>query len=104
MTGLLAARRPLVPVPQPLDVVMAVVVAALALVDALVLEPPPEPVAVAVLGALVTTLPIAWRSAAPATAAVLASLGFLLVVAVGSADQQPTVTWFAPLITVFALG
>jgi signal transduction histidine kinase len=104
MTGSIAARRHLVPVPQPFDVAMAAVVAALALGDALVLEPPPEPAAIAVLGALVTTLPIAWRSVAPAGAAVLASLGFLLVVAVGSADQQPTVTWFAPLITVFALG
>ena len=104
MTGPLAVRRPLVPVPQSFDVVLALVVAALALVDALVLEPPPEPMAVAVGGALITSIPIAWRSVAPATAAVVASLGFTLVVAVGSADVQPTVTWFAPLITLFALG
>jgi signal transduction histidine kinase len=83
---------------------MALIVAAVALGDALVVEPPPEPVALAVLGAFVTTLPIAWRTVAPAPAAVFASLGLLLVVAVGSADQQPTVTWFAPLIAVFALG
>jgi signal transduction histidine kinase len=104
MTGSLAVRRTVVPVPQPLDVVMAAAVAVLALADAIVIEPPAEPAAVAVLGALVTTLPIAWRSVAPAPAAVVASLGFLLVIAVGSADEQPTVTWFAPLITVFALG
>jgi signal transduction histidine kinase len=104
MTGSLVARSPAVPTPPPFDAVMAGAVAAVALVDALVLEPPPEPVGVAVLGALVTTLPIAWRSVAPATAALIASLGLLLVLAVGSVDQQPTVTWFAPLITLFALG
>jgi signal transduction histidine kinase len=104
MSGSLAVRHTAVPAPQSFDVAMAVALAALALADAVVLEPPPEPVAVAVLGALVTTLPIAWRTVAPAPAAVVASLGFLLVVAVGSAEQQPTVTWFAPLISVFALG
>jgi signal transduction histidine kinase len=104
MSGSLTVRRPVVPVPQSFDVVMAVVVAALALGDAVVVEPPAEPVAVAVLGALVTTLPIAWRTAAPAPAALVVALGFVFVVAVGSPDDQPTVTWFAPLITFFALG
>jgi signal transduction histidine kinase len=104
MTSSLAVRSPSVPVPQPFDVAVAVVVAALALGDALIVEPPPEPAGVAVLGALVTTLPIAWRSVASVPAALVASLGFLLVAALGSADQQPTVTWFAPLIILFALG
>jgi signal transduction histidine kinase len=104
MSGSLAVRRPVVRAPQAFDVVMAVAVALLALVDAVVIEPPAEPVAVAVLGALVTTLPIAWRTAAPGPAAVVAALGFVLVVAVGSPDEQPTVTWFSPLITFFALG
>ncbi len=104
MSGSLAVRRPVVPVPQSFDAVMAIVIAAIALGDALVVEPPPEPAGLAIVGALVTTLPIAWRTVAPAPAAVAASLGLLLVVALGSADQQPTVTWFAPLIAVFALG
>jgi signal transduction histidine kinase len=104
MNGSLAVRRPVVPLPPAFDAVMALIIAAVALGDTVVVEPPPEPVALAVLGALVTTLPIAWRTVAPAPAAVFASLGLLLVVAVGSADQQPTVTWFAPLIAVFALG
>lgn len=104
MTSSLAVRSRPVPAPQPFDVAMALVLAALALGDAVVVEPPPEPAGIAVLGALVTTLPIAWRSVASVPAALVASLGFLFVVAVGSADQQPTVTWFAPLIILFALG
>jgi signal transduction histidine kinase len=104
MTERLAVRHTVVPVPQPSDVVLALVVAAFALVDAVVIEPAPEPTAVALGGALVTTLPIAWRSVSPAAAAVIASVGLMLVVAVGSADEQPVVTSFAPLITLFALG
>ena len=89
--------------PLRFDVGLAALVAALALVDA-ALERPDEAPAVAVAAALVTTLPIAWRTASPAPAALIATLGFLFAVALGTPQDQPAVTTFAPLITLFGLG
>ncbi|HEX6714916.1 MAG TPA: histidine kinase [Thermoleophilaceae bacterium] len=89
--------------PLRFDVALAALVAALALVDA-AFERPDEPAAVAVVTALVTTLPIAWRTVAPGPAALVATLGFLLAVALGTPQDQPVVTAFAPLVTLFALG
>jgi signal transduction histidine kinase len=89
--------------PQRFDVILALAVATVGLAD-VALEAPDEEVALAVFGALVTALPIAWRTTAPAPAALVATFGLLTVVAFGSADDQPTVTAFAPLVTLFALG
>jgi signal transduction histidine kinase len=103
MISSLTARRFALPKPERFDIGLALVLAVLALGDAAA-ESPAEPAGIAVVGALATTLPIAWRSVAPGTAAVIATLGLGLVVAVGSSDNQPTVTAFAPLIALFALG
>jgi signal transduction histidine kinase len=103
MVSSLTARRLPLAAPERFDVGLALVVAALALVD-IVVERPAEPVGIAILAALGTTLPIAWRSVAPATAALIATLSLAFAAAAGSAQDQPTVTGFAPLITLFALG
>lgn len=89
--------------PSRADVLLALVVAALSLID-LTIEDPPEATALAVTGALATSLPLSLRSTVPAAAALGATAGLMIVVAFGSADDQPVVTSFAPLIGLFALG
>jgi hypothetical protein len=103
MASLLAARRLPLATPERFDVVLALFVAGLALVD-VVAERPAERAGIAVFAALGTTLPIAWRSVAPGAAALVATLSLGVAVALGSPHDQPTVTGFAPLIVLFALG
>ncbi len=89
--------------PRPFDAGLALAIAALALVDVAV-DYPPEPLGIAIGAALATTLPLAWRSRAPVFAALAPTTGLLLAVVLGTPDDQPTVTTFAPLIGLFALG
>jgi signal transduction histidine kinase len=103
MASSLTARRLPLATPLRFDAVLAALVAGLALLD-VVAERPPEPAGIAVFAALGTTLPIAWRSVAPGTAALVATLSLGVAVTLGSASDQPTVTAFAPLIALFALG
>jgi signal transduction histidine kinase len=85
------------------DLALAMVLAALALIDALV-QGPDEPMVLVVLAALGTTLPVAWRTSNPVLAALVPSAALLTAVLAGDSTDQPTVTTFAPLIGVFALG
>jgi signal transduction histidine kinase len=97
------ARRLPLAAPERVDVLLALVVVAVSLLD-LVIEEPPEATGLAVFGALATALPLVWRSTVPAAAALGATAGLMIVVAFGSPDDQPVVTAFAPLIGLFALG
>ena len=103
MASQLSVRRPRVTALPRFDIVLALVLAALALVD-LAAEQPGEPAALAVFAALGTTLPLALRTVAPAWAALLSTAVILFAVAVGAPDDQPVVTTLAPLIALFALG
>jgi signal transduction histidine kinase len=103
MAGPVAARRITFAVPRRVDILLAFVLAAVSALD-LAVEDPPEATGLAVFGALATTLPLVWRSTAPALAALGATAGLMIVVAFGSPDDQPVVTAFAPLIVLFALG
>ena len=89
--------------PARFDFGLAVLVATLALIE-VAAAPPPESELLAVASALGTTLPIAWRSSAPAAAAIAASIALALAVALGTDTDQPTITTFAPLVSLFALG
>jgi signal transduction histidine kinase len=102
MVGALTARRRRTVVPRRTDAGLAVTLAVVAVVEVAV-SPPAEPTGVAIGAALAATLPLAWRSTAPVVAALVASGAVLLATAVGT-DSQPTITTFAPLIGVFALG
>jgi signal transduction histidine kinase len=103
MVSALTARPRIALVPRPADAGLAVMLAVAAVVE-IVVSPPPEPAGVATVVALAATLPLAWRSTLPVAAALVPSAAVLLSTAVGSADSQPTITTFAPLIGVFALG
>jgi signal transduction histidine kinase len=96
-------RRATVVMPPRFDVLLALLLAALALAD-VASDRPPEPTAVAVVAALGTTLPVALRTVAPAWAALLATGALLFAVVAGTPDDQPVVTAFAPLVSLFALG
>jgi signal transduction histidine kinase len=98
-----SAARPDLSWPQRRDFGLAFGVAVIALIDVAV-DRPPEPVGIAVAAALATSLPLAWRSLAPTVAALVPIGALLLASVLGSSESQPTVTTFAPLIGLFALG
>ena len=103
MASPLTLRRASVAVPPRFDVVLALLLAAVALAD-VASDAPPESTAVAIAAALGTTLPVALRTVAPAWAALLATGALAFAVIAGTPDDQPVVTAFAPLLSLFALG
>ena len=85
------------------DVALAVLFATGALLEVFVGGIPGPTVAKLVL-ALVTTLPLAWRTVAPVPATVATAGGYVLAVALGVPSDEPLVPVVAPILATYALG
>jgi signal transduction histidine kinase len=91
--------------PQPglVDAAIAVLLFAGALLE-VSLEDLPGPVVAKVAAVSLTTLPLAWRTAAPVAAVGLTTGGFALAVVLGFPVDESLVPTFAPLIAVYSVG
>jgi signal transduction histidine kinase len=89
--------------PPAADAALALLFAALAQVEVWVAAMP-GPAGAKALLALATTLPLAWRTAAPLPAVVATTAGYALAVALGVPADEPLVPMLAPLLAVYSLG
>jgi signal transduction histidine kinase len=89
--------------PHPADVALALVLAVLAQLDVWLMDVdgPPEAKLVA---AVLTTLPLAWRSVAPVATAVVTAGGLALGIALGLPEEGSLVTAIAPLVAFYTVG
>ena len=90
--------------PALIDAVFAVVLSAAASVELILGRYDDTPTAVLALAALVTTLPIAFRSEAPELSAGLTTWAWALAVILGFPPDDPLVPALAPLVAVYSLG
>lgn len=88
---------------SPGDIAVALAFAAVGLVE-LLSGSIGGPRGAVLLGVLVTTLPLAWRSVAPLTSVVVTTGGYLLAVALGMPADDPLAPLLAPLLAVYSLG
>ena len=89
--------------PAAVDVALALLFATLAQVEVWV-GAMPGPAGAKMVLALATTLPLAWRTAAPLPAVVATTAGYALAVALGVSADEPLVSMLAPLLAVYSLG
>jgi signal transduction histidine kinase len=85
------------------DAALALLFAALAQVEVWV-GAMPGPAGAKLLLALATTLPLAWRTAAPLPVVVATSAGYALAVVLGVSADEPLVPMLTPLLAVYSLG
>ena len=64
----------------------------------------PGPTGAKMLLTLATTLPLAWRTAAPLPVVVATSAGYALAVVLGVPADEPLVPMLAPLLALYSLG
>jgi signal transduction histidine kinase len=102
--GALASTQTALPRPALADAALAAVLAAAALVELAISDPPGRAFA-AVLAVLVATLPLAWRETAPLLVVATATAGMLLfAIAFGESEELPLMTWLAVGAGLYSLG
>jgi signal transduction histidine kinase len=89
--------------PGPVDGALALLLAAGAQVE-LWLGALPGPIGANLTAALLTTLPLAWRTVAPLTTVALTAGGFTLAVLLGMPADEPLVAGLAPLVALYSVG
>ena len=87
----------------PVDVALALLLFAGAVVE-LSAGDLPAPTAAKIVAAVLTTLPLACRTAAPVAAVGLTTGGFALAVVLGLPVDESLVPAFAPLVAVYSVG
>jgi signal transduction histidine kinase len=103
VSGVATAPLRVVGRPTAVDAALALLLAAIAQLEVWV-GSMPGPAGAKMLLALATTLPLAWRTAAPLAAVGATSLGYALAVALGVPADEPLVPMLAPLLAVYSLG
>src|SRR4051794_16143827 len=91
------------PRPEPVDVVLALLVAGAATVDAAT-GASDAPLGSNVLAAALTTLPLAWRSVAPLPVVVVTTWSYALAVVLGLPSDETLIAPIAPVFAVYSLG
>src|SRR5918998_5210462 len=91
------------PRPGVADAALALLLATSAQVDVWLLGVSGPPAAKAI-AAVLTTLPLAWRTTAPVATVALTTGGYALAVVLGLPSDAPVVATLAPLIAVYSLG
>jgi signal transduction histidine kinase len=89
--------------PSAGDTALALLLAALAQIEVWAAAMP-GPAGAKMLLALATTLPLAWRTAAPLPAVVATTAAYALAVILGVPADEPLVPMLAPLLAVYSLG
>jgi signal transduction histidine kinase len=89
--------------PTAVDAAVALVFAALAQLEVWAGDMP-GPAGAKMLLALATTLPLAWRTAAPLPAVVATVTGYAVAVVLGVPADEPLVPMLAPLLAIYSLG
>ena len=85
------------------DAGLALVLAAVALIE-LAVSLPPAPVWAPVLAVLLATLPLAWRESAPLPVVLVAAGGVILASAFGDSQDLPLIMWLAVGAGLYSLG
>jgi signal transduction histidine kinase len=89
--------------PNPADTALALLFATAALLEVWVGDMP-GPAGAKLTLALLTTVPLAWRTVAPVAAAVVTTGGFALAVMLGVPADEPLVPLLAPIVAIYSLG
>ncbi len=89
--------------PSSVDAALALLFAALALLEVFA-GGMPGSVAAKLALALLTTVPLAWRTVAPLATVMVTSGGFVLAVVLGVPPHDPLVPLLAPLVAIYSLG
>lgn len=89
--------------PTPVDAALALLFAAGAQVEVWA-GGMPGPAAGKLTLAVLTTVPLAWRSVAPVAVVVLTTGGYALAVILGVPADEPLIPLLAPLIAIYSLG
>ena len=89
--------------PSSVDAALALLFAAAALLEVWAGGMPGPPEAKLAL-AVLTTVPLAWRTVAPVAAVVLTTGGYALAVMLGVPADEPLVPLLAPLVAIYSLG
>src|SRR5918999_4315921 len=103
VSGVATASLRVVGRPTAVDAVLALLFAAIAQLEVWV-GAMPGPAGAKMLLALATTLPLAWRTAAPLPVVVATSAGYALGVVLGVPADEPLVPMLAPLLALYSLG
>ena len=102
--GALASTRPAsLRRPALADAGLALVLAAVALIE-LAVSPPPAPVWAPVFAVLLSTLPLAWRESLPLPVVLGAAGGVILASAFGDSQDLPLMLWLAVGAGLYSLG
>jgi signal transduction histidine kinase len=91
------------PMVRPIDAALALLFATAALLE-VTLGDMPGPRGAALLLAVLTTVPLAWRTSAPVPAVVVTTGGFALAAVLGVPTDEPLVPLLAPLVAIYSLG
>ena len=89
--------------PHVVDLALALVFAGAALIEVFAV-PVPGPTAAKLVLALLTTLPLAWRSGDPLPVALVTAGGFMLAVLLGVPADEPLIPAVAPALATYSLG
>jgi signal transduction histidine kinase len=89
--------------PSSVDAALALLFATAAQVEVWAGGVPGPPAAKLTL-AVLTTVPLAWRTAAPVAAVVLTTGGYALAVVLGVPPDEPLVPLLAPFVAIYSLG
>jgi signal transduction histidine kinase len=89
--------------PGPVDAAVALLLFAGALLEVW-LDAFPGPVAAKIAAVALTTLPLAWRTAAPVATVAVTTGGLVLAVVLGVPVGEALVPAFAPLVAVYSVG
>jgi signal transduction histidine kinase len=98
-----AIRSAPVPRPVPVDVAVAAVFCAAAVVE-IAAEVDAGPAGAQWTAAISTTVPLAWRTVCPLPVVIVTATGFLLAALIGLEPGEPLVATLAPLLAVYSLG
>jgi signal transduction histidine kinase len=88
---------------EPLDAVVALLVAGAAAVDAWTADPG-GPLGATLVATVLTTVPLAWRSAAPLPVVVITTWSFALALAIGLPSDGLLIAPIAPMLALYSLG
>ena len=89
--------------PSPVDAALALLFATVALLEVFAGGMPGPPGAKLAL-AVLTTVPLAWRTVAPLAAVVVTTGGYVLAVVLGVSANEALVPLLAPLVAIYSLG
>jgi signal transduction histidine kinase len=89
--------------PSPVDAALALLFATAATLEVWAGGMPGPPAAKLTL-AVLTTVPLAWRTVAPVAAVVVTTGGYALAIALGVPTDEPLVPRLAPLVAIYSLG